>query len=540
MATTTTTFQAEAKTFAGWGNAFFYLQPDGQIFGFGKNTVGALGINSTTNAPFPTQMLNVGLATDVASGDGHTCIVDSGAVRCTGYNIYGQLARTGGHAATSLVLAPITGLESGVSEVFAGTQFSCAVLAAGGVRCWGYNLYGAIGDGTKVNKLVVVAPTGYEAVPVREVGMGSFQACLLTVAGGVVCAGQNIYKQFGTAFAEYALTMSPIWSLDPALKYVSISCGLTSCCTVSDAGKVFCWGSNGAGQLGVTGITTTAGVPPVEPSGLAGLFVSSVWVRGNSAFFVVGPDNVVMATGANANGVLGLGDTTERSAVASFASGKTNIQQIRGGLFATCVLDAAGSMQCVGSNSFGQLGLGTTTGSLVLVDPMLPSSSPTTGQPTMEPTGQPTVEPTGQPTVAPTVEPTVAPTAQPTIAPTSQPSIAPTSQPTIAPTSQHTVVPTTAPTSQPTSPSDSSETDSSVVAAAVVVPVVVLLALGAALAAFFAKRRRNQRARRAQSAKVGELAVQPHGNGTANSVEVHPNRENSRNTSNNVPPQVMV
>ncbi|KAH9259662.1 hypothetical protein BASA81_002084 [Batrachochytrium salamandrivorans] len=530
-------YQVEAKTFAGWGNSFFYLQPDGQIFGFGKNTLGALGINSLTNAPFPTQMLNVGFATDVASGDGHTCIVDSGAARCTGQGTYGQLAREDRQA--SPVLLPITSLESGVSEVFNGAQFSCAVLTAGGVRCWGYNLYGAIGDNTKVTKYAVVTPIGYGTVPVREVGMGSYQACLLTVAGKVVCAGQNIYQQFGASFGEYALTMSPIWSLSSGLNYVSISCGLTSCCTVSDAGKVFCWGSNGAGQLGVTGISTTAGIAPVQPNGLDGLFVSSVWVRGNSAFFVVGPDNTIMATGANAKGVLGLGDTTDRSAIASFAGGKTNINQIRGGLLSTCVLDAAGSVQCVGDNAFGQLGLGTTTSTLTMVDPMLPSSSPTmpvpgTDSPTVQPTAQPTVQPTAQPTAQPTTQPTAQPTAQPTSQPTAQP----TSQPTAQPTSQ--------PAAQPTTPSetDTSEADNNanagVVAAAVVVPIAVLLILGAALMAFCTQRRRNQRAKHAQNAKIGELGIQPHGNGTANSVEVHPSRENSRNTSNNVPPQVMV
>jgi alpha-tubulin suppressor-like RCC1 family protein len=38
---------------------------------------------------------------------------------------------------------------SGAVALAAGSQHTCAVLADGTARCWGLNLYGAVGDGAR-------------------------------------------------------------------------------------------------------------------------------------------------------------------------------------------------------------------------------------------------------------------------------------------------------------------------------------------------------------------------------------------------------
>lgn len=83
-------------------------------------------------------------ALQVSNGQNFACAVTlAGGAKCWGDNSMGQL----GDGTTTARLTPVdvTGLTSGVAEIAAGSNFTCAVLTNGTIKCWGYNGYGQLG-----------------------------------------------------------------------------------------------------------------------------------------------------------------------------------------------------------------------------------------------------------------------------------------------------------------------------------------------------------------------------------------------------------
>ena len=95
----------------------------------------------------------------IATGWFHSCAVTStGGVKCWGRNPDGQL----GDGTNTDRNAPVdvSGLASGVTAVSAGSHHTCALTTAGGVKCWGSNDAGHLGDGTNNDSNVPVDVTG--------------------------------------------------------------------------------------------------------------------------------------------------------------------------------------------------------------------------------------------------------------------------------------------------------------------------------------------------------------------------------------------
>ncbi len=134
-------------------------------------------------------------AVTIAAGASHVCELTSGGrVRCWGYNGDGEL----GDGTTVARLAPVgvAGLGAGVTAIAAGANHTCALMAGGALRCWGYNDFGQLGDRTAETRLAPVAAIAL-ATPATAITAGLFHTCALTGAGWVrlgtpgVCASQS-------------------------------------------------------------------------------------------------------------------------------------------------------------------------------------------------------------------------------------------------------------------------------------------------------------------------------------------------------------
>jgi len=228
----------------------------------GSNAAGQLGDGTTTRRSTPTAV--VGLASGVATvetGDGHTCAVTTGGgVKCWGYNAYGQLGD--GTATSRLTPVNVTGLTSGVVMVAPGGVHTCALTSAGGVKCWGFNFSGQLGDGTTTTRYTAVDVVGLTS-GVVAVATGPNHSCAATAAGTVRCWGSNSYGQLGDGTTTTRQTPVEVVGLTNA---TSLATGMWHTCALTSAGGVKCWGRNVYGQLGDG--TTTTYYTPVDVVGL--------------------------------------------------------------------------------------------------------------------------------------------------------------------------------------------------------------------------------------------------------------------------------
>jgi hypothetical protein len=123
----------------------------------------------------------------IAAGEYHTCAIANGGVQCWGDNEYGQLGNNS-TALYSVIPVQVQGLMSGITAIAAGYNHSCAVVN-GGVRCWGYNYDGQLGNNSITNSPIPVQVQGLTS-SVTAIAAGGGHSCAV-VNGGVQCWGYN-------------------------------------------------------------------------------------------------------------------------------------------------------------------------------------------------------------------------------------------------------------------------------------------------------------------------------------------------------------
>jgi hypothetical protein len=293
-----------------------------------------------------------GLASGVSAisvGNGHACALTSdGGVKCWGIiNWSGQLGN--GTTTPSSVPVTVVGLIRGVSAISAGGGHTCALTSGGGVKCWGANYQGQLGDGTTTDRGVPVDVSGL-ASGVSAISAGSSHTCALTLGGGVKCWGFNA----GNVPVDIAGLASGV---------TAIAAGFVHTCALTSGDGVKCWGSNYVGELG-NGSTTDSGVP-VDVAGLAGGVIAIAASRHSCALLSGGG---VKCWGSNDHGQLG-NTATPVSLVPVDVLGLGNtVGAIAAGEWHTCALMSGGGVKCWGDNYVGQLGIGTSCDSSVPVD----------------------------------------------------------------------------------------------------------------------------------------------------------------------------
>ena len=319
---------------------------------WGYNFYGELGVAQQANRPQPVD--HASLTSGVVAVDGRSygmcALLTNTQVHCWGQNASGQLGlgdSTATHTARPMLTAAPSTAVTGVTD-FSVAQFHTCVVAGGAAMCAGRNTVGSLGDGTSTASNVLVQVSGLGSGVARiSAGVNNFSCAVLNDGTGR-CWGNDGNGQLGNGqFASTSSTPTVVSGLSNAVDVVT---GDDFACALISDGTVSCWGSNFFGQLGNG--TNTSSQTPVQVSGLSGatrLFASN---RNVCALVANGG---VSCWGWNAHGVFANG-TTNNSNVPVTLTGVTGATAFSMGSTHSCGVFASGAVMCWGSEQVGQLG----------------------------------------------------------------------------------------------------------------------------------------------------------------------------------------
>jgi uncharacterized protein (DUF2141 family) len=187
-------------------------------------------------------------------------VLSSGKVNCWGYGVYGQLGNEVDRG--SNVPMEVQGI-SNATQVSAGLDFACAALSSGKVKCWGANTgYGQLGNNSDTSTSVPVEVEGITTA--IKVGTGSVTGCALLSSGKVDCWGDNSYGELGNNSTVRSKVPVEVQGITTARQ---IWVGAGDACAILASGKANCWGDNSYGELGNN--STVLSSVPVEVSNVS-------------------------------------------------------------------------------------------------------------------------------------------------------------------------------------------------------------------------------------------------------------------------------
>ena len=368
-------------------SAMCAIRKDGSLVCWGDNFWASMGVTDCKTSFFSRPIvIPVFLATiSVSRGSGngygaHACALFAGnTVECWGLNTVGELGHLpktqgdsflcGGRDPCGLTPRMVGGLGV-VDQVTSGGNDSCA-LVAGQVICWGENYQGQRGDGTTVNVPANPAPVvdqnGLPLTGATQITCGNGHACALTAGGGVHCWGANSGGQLGHPLATQGdqncvTACNPRASAIPGLSGVSVvvAGNLLTCALRGDG--LSCWGANIANMLNLPGHDYSIHPIPTVVQGLEH-YVKQV-ALGTYFGCAVMTDKTVQCWGQNDRGQLGLGVADILFHPPTAVPGIHNAVQVTTSDAAACVLLSDQTVQCWGSNKFGEAGNGNNVPAL--------------------------------------------------------------------------------------------------------------------------------------------------------------------------------
>jgi alpha-tubulin suppressor-like RCC1 family protein len=381
------------------------IDKNGRLWGWGANTTGQLGDNTTNSKRTPVSV--GGLAKtfcEISGGASHTIAIDrNGRLWSWGYGKYGVLGNNDSSQISKLTPVSVLGTVKTFCKIWAGNFHNIAIDYKGKTWTWGYNLYGIvsnsniepkttpisvtasktfckifvgnqngigltnngaiftwglndsgqIGDNTGVNKYTPVSIAGATKTFCQIVNGYSFNLAI-DKYGKIWGWGINSNAQLGNNTISTAFTPTSIYGTKTFCK---ISDGVYHATAIDNYGKVWSWGFNGSGQLGDN--TSISKRTPVALAGLAKTFceISSQ----NNQTMAIDKNGLIWGWGAGSGGRLGVPLPLSTRTPRSITGALKTFCKISIGATHGLAIDKNGKVWGWGDNGLGQLGNNSTT-----------------------------------------------------------------------------------------------------------------------------------------------------------------------------------
>ena len=364
---------------AAGGTHSLALLANGEIHAWGNNGTGQFGNDTQISSTVPVRV-----ATDTVNwtrsepGNAFTVALRSnGSLWAWGDNSFGQLGDA------SLVTprntpAEVAGGARNWLVSASGLSHTVAIRANGTLWAWGDNSSGQLGDAAisdnTTPQLISVTQPASAANDWSAVAAGDLHSLALKADGTLWAFGENGAGQLGIGTADAFKTLpTRVVTTNPGnfdRNWVAIAAGGTHSLALQADGTLWAWGDNGSGQLGdpliVTGVNAPIQVVALTPPSPG---YNSSWVAisaGLGHSLALQADGTLWSWGSNFTGQLGNGDAAlpnpanQASPVQVVNSGSSPYVAFAAGDSFSVARQADGSLWSFGSNTAGQLGIGST------------------------------------------------------------------------------------------------------------------------------------------------------------------------------------
>jgi alpha-tubulin suppressor-like RCC1 family protein len=347
---------------------------------WGHNNSGQLGDNSSTNRDTPVFVSGLDASTTaIAAGGDTTCSLQrGGTVKCWGSNANRLVIDNGlgpfDEPEDRADLANVTALTVGVAH-------ACALLANGQVQCWGGNSMGQLGTnssntgnfGTPQTVLNYNGSSYSPLTGVVEISAGQNHTCARLATGRVRCWGNDSDMQSsggGMGTPVLAPTTDTVYYVTPSTQTIttaiSISAGENHSCSVFTNGQVWCWGGNAYREFGYNSASPLQTYQAQQAQGITDAVAVSGAFRTVCALRA---DGTAQCWGANATGTVGNAGTATtvniptdvRDTTGNSSTRLPSVVRIVSDCESTCAMRSDGTVMCWGGNAYGQLGDNTST-----------------------------------------------------------------------------------------------------------------------------------------------------------------------------------